>query len=216
MSKWRMYAPTVAKRVAARRIQRKWRTRGTGRGYRPGYSRFGRVSAPEIKSKVLARDGTMAAQSITDLVIFPSITQGINESQRLGNRINAKYLNVKLMLSKDRDAEINLPASPAVIRWVLWQNKDPTSNAAATITGLSLTSFLNTKTIRVLKTGYTTLANYGQAKVLKINTNLRNQVVDFKEDSDVSANTTQRVYLTLYTSNLVQYEYQSKFYFADP
>lgn len=214
MSRFRMLVPKYVSKKNRRRAST--RTRGPGRGYRPGLSRFGRISQPELKSVVLARSGDAAAASTTDLTIFPTIDQGINEDQRIGNRINGKFLNLKLMLSKDRDPEINLPATPCIIRWVMWQNKDPTSNANGTIAGLSLTSFLNTKTIRVLKTGYCTLANYGQAKVLKINTNLKNQVMDFKEDADMTVNTTQRVYFTMYSSNQLYWEYQSKFYFADP
>ena len=61
-----------------------------------------------------------------------------------------------------------------------------------------------------------TLNAYGQAKMLKINHNLKNMTIDFLEDSDVSANTSQRVFLTVYSTEQVGYEYQSKFYFADP
>lgn len=202
--------------VARNKAKGRWRTRGTGRGYRVGYNRFGRVSAPELKSKILERDGTMAANTITDLTIFPSITQGVKETERLGNRVNAKFLNVKVILQQKRPDEINLPQEPAVIRYVMWQNKDPTSNAAGTLTGLTLTAFLNTKTIRVLKTGYINLSPSGTARVLKLNHNCRNKTINFKEDTDVSANTSERYYLSLYTSNLVSYDYASKFYWADP
>ena len=42
-------------RAFFRRLRRKPRTRGPGRGYRVGYNRFGRVSNPELKTKVLTR-----------------------------------------------------------------------------------------------------------------------------------------------------------------
>ena len=211
----RSYRPRRFRRPYRRRFN-KYRTRGTGRGYRPGFNRFGRVSAPELKAKVLARDSTIGAQQIEDIIVFPSIVQGINQDQRIGNRINAKFLNVRAFFTRRRDPDADLPQEPAIIRYVLWMNKDPTSNAAGTIANLSLTSFLNTKTIKVLKHGYLTLANYGQAKVLKINCNMRNKTIDFLEDTDVSANTSQRIFMTVYTTEQVGYEYQSKFYFADP
>jgi len=192
------------------------RTRGPGRGYKAGYSRFGRISQPELKSKVLGDRGTIPAQGTLDAVIFPSITQGITETERLGNRINAKFLNIKLILKQARQPDINLPTDAAVIRWVLWKNKDPTSNAGGTLSGLTLTSFLNTKQIQIVKTGYMTLSPSGTARVKSINTKCYNKVIDFKEDSDVSANTTQRYYLAVYSSLGVTYEFQSKFYFADP
>ncbi len=204
---------------AALMLQRRWRkrrwSRGPGRGYRPGMSRFGRMSQPELKHKLLTGRGVIAAQDTLDPVVFPSITQGITETERLGNRINAKFLNIKLVLTQARQPDISLPQSPAVLRWVLWQAKDPTSNVQQTLTGLTLSSFINTKTTKVLKTGYLTLGASGVAKVKSINHKCYNKVIDFKEDSDVSANTTQRYYLTIYSSQAVNYEYQSKFYFAD-
>lgn len=217
MSKWRMIAPSYTRSLAARKLQRRWRkTRGPGRGYRPGMSRFGRLSQPELKSKVLAGRGAIGANTTLDAVVFPSITQGITETQRLGNRVNGKFLNIKLMLTQSRQPDISLPQDPAVVRWVLWKNKDPTSNAAGAFTNLNLTSFINTKTTKIVKTGYITLGNAGVSKVKSINTNLRNGVIDFKEDSDVSANTTQRYYLAVYSSQSIDYEFQSKLYFADP
>lgn len=212
----RSYRPRRTRRPMYRRRFNRYRTRGTGRGYRPGFNRFGRVSAPELKAKVLARDSTIGAGQIEDIVVFPSIVQGINQDQRIGNRINAKFLNVRAFFTLKRAPDIDLPQEPCLIRYVLWMNKDPTTNAAGTIANLSLTSFLNTKTIRVLKTGYLTLSNYGQARILKINQNMRNKTIDFLEDSDVSANTSQRIFMTVYSTEQVGYEYQSKFYFADP
>lgn len=207
-----------SKRALAKRINahKRWRSRGPTRGYRGGWSRFGRMSQPELKSKVLGDRGSIAAQGTLDAVIFPSITQGITETQRLGNRINAKFLNIKLILKQARQPDVNLPIDAAVLRWVLWKNKDPVSNAGGTLSGLTLTSFLNTKQIHIVKTGYITLSPSGTARVKPININCRNAVVDFKEDSDVSANTTQRYYLAVYSSLGVSYEFQSKFYFADP
>ena len=197
--------------------RRRWaRSRGPGRGYPLGRSRFGRMSQPELKSKVLTGRGEIAAQDTLQAVVFPSITQGITETERLGNRINAKFLNIKLILKQSRPPDADLPQDGAVMRWVLWKNKDPTSNAGGTLTGLSLTSFINTKTTHIVKTGYITLSAAGTAKVKSINTKLYNKVIDFKEDSDVSANTTDRYYLAVYSSLPVYYEFQSKFYFADP
>ncbi len=192
------------------------RTRGPGRGYRPGVSRFGRISQPELKSKVVQLRGTIAAQAVEDMDIFPTISQGIGEDARIGNRVNAKFLNVKLVLTSRRQPDVSLPQSPPVLRWVMWRNKDPVTASNPTIAGLNLTAFLNTKQISIIRTGYITLSAAGTAKVKSLNLKMRNQVMDFKDQTDSSAATTQRVYLTVYSSQLVDYELQSKFYFADP
>jgi hypothetical protein len=209
------YRKYYKKKFRPRRY-RKRKTYGPGRGYPLGMSRFGRIAQPELKSKILSRDSTIGAGSIEDIVIFPSIVQGIDQDQRIGNRIVSKFLNVKVFFTISRQPDISLPQEPGFIRYVMWSNKDPTSNASATISGLNLTSFINTKQVRIHKTGYLTMNNYGQAKVLKLNHKCRNRVIDFKEATDVSANTTQRYYLTVFSTQQVGYEYQSKFYFSDP
>ena len=144
---------TLARRrfraAMARKIQRKWRSRGTGRGYRVGYNRFGRISGPELKSKVLFRDGVTAGGDVQEIVCWPSIVQGFQDDERIGNRINAKFLNIKLLLMSQRPQDSTLPLNPPVIRYVLWQSKDPTTVASgvpAQMSGLTLTNFLNTNT----------------------------------------------------------------------
>ena len=214
---------TLARRrmraAMARKIQRRWRSRGTGRGYRPGYNRFGRVSGPELKSKVLFRDGVTAANTVQEIVCWPAITQGFQDDQRIGNRINAKFLNVKLLLMSQRPPDATLPLNPPVIRYVMWQSKDPTTNAAgvaAQMSTLTLTNFLNTKQVRILKTGYITLSSAGTARVKPLNYNFRNKTIDFIANTDVTANTSQCVYLHLYSNQVFNWQHQSKFYFADP
>ena len=207
------------RRYAARLIQRKWRTRGTGRGYRTGYNRFGRISGPELKSKTLTRDGATAANTVQEIVCWPSIVQGFQDDQRIGNRINAKFLNIKLLLMSRRPADATLPLNPPVIRYVLWQSKDPTTPAAgvpAQMSTLTLVNFLNTKQCKILKTGYITLSGAGTARVKSLNLNMRNKTIDFIANTDVTANTPQAVYLHLYSNQVFDWQHQSKFYFADP
>jgi len=193
------------------------RSAGTGRrSYRTGYNRFGRISSPELKSKTLTRDGVMAAATVQEFVVWPAIVQGMQDDQRIGNRINGKFLNIRLILSSRRPTDATLPQNPPVLRYVLWQSKDPTSNAAGALPNLTLVDFLNTKQIRILKTGYITLDLSGTARVKVLNTNLRNRTINFIANTDVSANTTQRIYLSVYTTQVVDWQMQSKFYFADP
>ena len=212
--------------LAARRIQRRFRsrrynTRGPGRGYKSGYNRFGRVSNPELKSKVLFRDGATAGNTVQEIVCWPAITQGFQDDERIGNRINAKFLNIKLLLwsQRNNDTPPTAPVNAPVIRYVLWQSKDPTTAAAgvpAQMSGLTLTNFLNTKQIKILKTGYITLSAAGTARVKSLNTNMRNKTIDFIANTDVTANTPQAVYLHLYSNQVFNWSHQSKFYFADP
>ena len=207
------------KNYAARTIQRRWRTRGTGRGYRVGYNRFGRVSNPELKHKVLTRDGTTSPATVQEIICWPSIVQGMQDDQRIGNRINAKFLNIKLLLMSQRPVDASLPLLPPVIRYVLWQSKDPTtvaSGVAAQMSSLTLVNHLNTKQVKVLKTGYLTLSGAGTAKVKSLNYNFRNKTIDFIANTDVTANTPQAVYLHLYSNQIFSWQHQSKFYFADP
>lgn len=201
-----------------RRGARRYNTRGPGRGYRVGYNRFGRVSNPELKSKVLTRDGTTAAATVQQLVVWPSIVQGIQDDQRIGNRIAGKFLNIKLILWSQRPADNTLPIIPPVIRYVLWTTKDSTTIAgsATNMDNLTLSNFLNTKSTRLLKHGYITLSASGAAKVKHINHKLYNKTIDYVANTDVTANTSQHIYLTLYSNQLFSWEHQSKFYFADP
>lgn len=199
--------------------RKRYRTRGTGRGYRPGYNRFGRVSAPELKSKVLTRGGVTAGGTVQEIVVWPSIVQGMQDDQRIGNRINGKFLNIKLLLMSQRPQDSTLPINPPVIRYVLWQSKDPVSGASgipAQMSSLTLVNFINTKQVRILKHGYVTLSSAGTAKVKSLNHKLRNQTIDFIANSDVTANTTQYVFLHLFSNQTFNWEHQSKFYFADP
>lgn len=217
----RTLARRFARRRAARIIQRRYRTRGTGRGYAGRYSRFGRVSNPELKSKVLFRDGVTAGNTVQEIVCWPSVVQGFQDDERIGNRINAKFLNIKLLLWSQRNNDVppSAPINAPVIRYVLWQSKDPTTVATgvpAQMSTLTLTNFLNTKQVKVLKTGYITLSAAGTARVKSLNNNLRNKTIDFIANSDVTANTPQAVYLHLYSNQVFNWSHQSKFYFADP
>lgn len=219
MSKYRMMAPGMVKKLAARRIQRRWRSRGTGRGYRVGYNRFGRISGPELKHQVLARDATLTAGTPTVIQLPPTlITQGVQETQRIGNRINAKFLNTKVLFTsrESQPAQGNFQAGN-IVRYVMWQCKDPAGAIPPTWSDpLTLTSFINTKRFKVLKTGYVSFPALGSSKVLRLNHKFRNQVMSFAENTDSSIDTDKRVYLTLACKRDIDYEWQSKFYFADP
>jgi hypothetical protein len=117
-----------------------------------------------------------------------------------------------------RPPDATLPINPPVIRYVLWRTKDSTAIAGSStaMNTLTLVNFLNTKEVRVLKTGYITLSSAGTAKVKSLNYNMKNQTIDFIANTDVTANTSQYVYLTLYSNQTFNWQHQSKFYFADP
>jgi len=196
--------------------KRRFNTRGPGRGYKAGYNRFGRIANPELKHKTLTRAGAMAPDSVQEMTVWPAIEQGIQDDQRIGNRIAGKFLNVRLVFQSRRPDAATLPQNCPVIRYVLWMNKDPTSNAAGTLPDLDLVEFLNTKQIRILKHGFITLSLAGTAKVLTLNNNLHNRTIDFIANTDLTANTSQRIYLSVYSTQVVDWQLQSRFYFADP
>jgi len=200
------------------RRNRRYNTRGPGRGYRGIYNRFGRIGGPELKSKTLSRDGVTAAATVQQLIVFPSVVQGYQDDQRIGNRTVGKFLNVKLLLWSQRPADATLPINPPVIRYVMWQTKDSTTIAGAStaMNNLTLVNFLNTKQCRILKTGYLTLSSAGTAKVKSLNYNFRNKTINYIANADVTANTSQHIYLTLYSNQLFTWEHQSKFYWSDP
>lgn len=202
-----------------RRFRRRYNTRGPARGYRPGYSRFGRNPTPEIKQKVLTRAGVTSANTVQEIVIFPSIEQGTGSDQRISNRIAGAFLNCKLLLMSQRPADATLPLNPPVIRYVMWMSKDPTtvaSGISAQMSSLTLVNFINTKQIRILKTGYITLSGAGTAKVKSLNLKLKNKVIDFISNTDVTANTSDYIFLHLYSNQIFNWQHQSKFYFSDP
>ena len=198
------------RRYATITMRGRYRTRGTGRGYRPGFNRFGRISGPELKTKVLTRDGVTAGSTVQQIICWPSITQGIQEDQRIGNRINGKFLNIKLLLFSQRPDNATLPVNPPVIRYVMWTTKDSTAQAgnSTAMNNLTLVNFINTKEVRVMKTGYITLSGAGTAKVKSLNWNFKNQTIDFIANSDITANTDQHVYLTLYSNQVFNWEHQ--------
>ncbi len=195
----------------------KWRTRGPARGYRTGFNRFGRIASPELKNKTLNREGTTAASTVQQLVVFPSIVQGFQDDQRIGNRINGKFLNIKLILWSQRPSDATLPIIPPVIRYVLWQTKDPTSTTgtATNMNNFTLVNFLHTKSTRILKTGYVTLSAAGTATIKALNTNLRNRTIDYIANTDTTANAAQHIYLTVFSNQIFSWQHQSKFYYSD-
>lgn len=205
--------------VARNKAKGRWRTRGTGRGYRVGYNRFGRVSAPELKHQVLGRDATIVNTAPTTIPLPPTvIAQGVGETQRIGNRINAKFLNTKVLLTsrKSEPAQGDFQQGN-IVRYVLWQCKDPAGAIPPVWPDpLTLTSFINTKRFRIVKTGYMTFSSLGGSRVLRLNHNFRNRVMSFADNGDSSIDTSQRVYLTMACKRDIDYEIQSKFYFADP
>lgn len=206
-------------RPRRRRYRRRYNTRGPGRGYRAGYNRFGRIAGPEIKQKCLTRSGVTAANTVQEIVIFPSIARGTQDDERIGARISGKYLNVKLLLFSQRLADAAMPVNAPVVRYIMWMSKDPTTTAAgvsAQMSSFTLVNFINTKQVRILKTGYITLSAAGTVKVKSLNLKLRNKTIDFISNTDVTANTSQYVFLHLYSNQIFNWQHQSKFYFSDP
>lgn len=206
-------------RPRRRRYRRRYATRGPARGYRPGFNRFGRIASLEIKSKTLTRTGVTAANTVQEIVCFPSVEQGTQNDQRVGCRLAAKWLSIKLLLMSQRPDNATLPINPPVIRYVAWQSKDPTSvvsGVPSQMDDLTLVNFLNTRQIRILKHGYITLSSVGTAKVKSLNIKFHNKVINFIANSDVTANTTDYVFLHLYSNQVFNWQHQSKFYFSDP
>ena len=217
---------TKAQRAAFRRAKARaqsrgmWKSRGPGRGYRPGVSRFGRIAQPEMKSQVEAyRLQLPEGQEYVTQIPPDNIEQGVQQDQRLGNRIAGKFLTLKMLLSM---TQAGAPGAQTgnIMRWVLWSNKDPVGAAAPSLgPGFTLTSFINTKDVKIHRTGYMTFPSLGATRYKCINLKLKNRVFDFTDNQDDNVNTPQRYYISMWKPNngtALQLEMQSKFYFSDP
>lgn len=223
----------LARRIRSRRNRTRkvarptYRTRSiTRRTYQGGYSKFGKISQPELKQYESRVNRLTFTPLVSQGTFFlppagVQIEQGVNEDQRVGNRINAKFLTVKSVLKG-----INEPGAGArsqFVRWVIWQPKGniglpPTEALANAYIGQqSLTSYINTKTVRILKHGMVNLGANGSGKMLVENFKLNNRMMNFSQDLDNFVDTKSWMYITFISdSEVVSVENQNKFYFADP
>lgn len=196
------------------------RFRGRMPRRRSAYGRFGRIPRPEMKHVVDIYRGQLLPD-IPQVWLLPplAIPQGHGEGQRVGNRIASKFLNTKVCLfNKDYNMQQGAgiaSQTSACIRYVLWKSKDPNGVIPPVWADpLTLTSFINTKRVYVLRHGYIGF-HLGQSKVKSINVKCNNRRMNFIDDADQDVNTTERYYITIFSSDTVDFEYQSKFYYTD-
>lgn len=192
--------------------------RSNRRVYRAGYSRFGKISTPELKHNLLQRSGTLTEDTPLVINLPPvSISQGVGEAYRIGNRINGKFLNTRLCLkSRMSESAVGAFQRGTMLRYAIWQGKDPAGAIPPVWQDpMTLVSFLNTKRFRIIKTGYITFSALGGTKVVTWNIKLGNRTMEFSADGDSSVNTKSRYYLTLFSTRDIDFDIMSKFYFSD-
>ncbi len=187
-----------------------------------GYSKFGKISQPELKSVSTRENLTFAPGLTQETWTLPpgveNIPQGTNSTSRIGNRINGKFLTCKLVV-KGLDNSTLGPSRGQMMRYIVWEAKSDLAGATpnAYMGAQSLTSFLNTKEVRVIKHGMVALSNISQAKYIALHLNMKNKVYNFEGNTVTTVNSHQRQYITLISdSEAISVQNQSRFWFADP
>lgn len=190
--------------------------------YNGGYSKFGKMSQPELKSVTTRENLTFSPGNNQETWVLPpgvqNISQGTNSTSRIGNRINGKFLTCKLVVKGLDNATLG-PSRGQMMRYIVWEAKSDLAGATpnAYIGAQSLTSFLNTREIRVVKHGMVALSNISQAKYIPLHINMKNKVFNFDQNTTLTVNSHQRQYITLISdSETISVDNQSRFWFADP
>ncbi len=218
--------PYIRKRSVSRRPvykRKSFKKRSVRKSvYRGGYSRFGKMSQPELKN-VSSRESLAFSPGNSQFTwTMPpgqlAIPQGTGINNRVGNRINGKYLTCKLVI-KGLDNTAIAPSRGIMMRYVLWAAKEELGGSTPDgyIGAQTLTSFLNTREVRVLKHGMVPFQNISQSKFITIRQRYNNKVFNFTDNAATSVLVKQNVYLTLISdSQTITVDNESRFWFADP
>lgn len=190
--------------------------------WKGGYSRFGKISQPELKSVTTRENFTFAPGATQDTWVLPpgtqNIPQGTTSNSRIGNRINGKFLTCKLVIKGLDNASLG-PSRGQMMRYIVWEAKSDLGAVTPNtyIGPQSLTSFLNTKEIRVVKHGMVALPNISACCYIPLHLNMRNKVYNFESNATNVVNSHQRQYITIISdSEAISVDNQSRFWFADP
>ncbi len=190
--------------------------------YQGGYSRFGKISQPELKSVTTRENLTFSPGNTQETWTLPpgvqNIPQGTNSTSRIGNCINGKFLTCKLVV-KGLDNSSTGPTRGQMMRYIVWEAKSDLAGATpnAYIGTQNLTSFLNTREIRVVKHGMVALSNISACRYIALHLNMKNKVYNFEGNTTNVVNSHQRQYITLISdSEAISVDNQSRFWFADP
>lgn len=174
-----------SRRTAATRIQRSFRRRRAV----PRKSWFNTKPArPELKRIQYSEDAetiTATALNFNKYLAGHQVDQGLGDDQRVGNRISAKYLQVKMLLENTNDAKAMM------LRYCIWSPKSTTQDLS--MTGLSS---INRKLFKIIRTGYISV-NHDSARVKTLNIPMYNKVIEYpSNDVDTPVNQ-DRLYITL-------------------
>lgn len=173
-------------------------------------SQFGKPARPELKHKVTQATNMAIGDTPLTMAVGPhSIAQGLDSvAMRLGNRISCKFCNFKFLFTRNN-------ATGAVVRYVIWKQKNPTSNTAPLL-NLSPISLINTQSVHIIKQGYVKLNKY-EATMKSINVRLNNDICDFKDATENNPVTTARWWLSLVNTDnaTVTFNMMNKLYYAD-
>lgn len=202
------------------RSRRSWKPYYHRRSYRKkgvfprSKHQFGKPARPELKHVVTQFTGPSSQvdnNAYTQLCGPCNISQGLdNIAMRVGNRISLKFCNFKMLFTRNN-------ATGAVVRYVIWRHKNPTS-AIVGPAALSLTptSLINTQDVHIIRQGYVNLNKY-ESTIKSVNINCRNMVCDFKDSAQSQPVTTHRWYLTVVNTDsaAVSLSMMNKCYYAD-
>lgn len=200
--------PTLARQASRRYRRPTTRTTRRRSTYRKGKSWFGtKKSLPEMKRQHYEiTDQSITSSVYTEYFAGNSISQGLNDNDRIGSRITGKFITSKLLFDNQSDSKAQL------VRWVVWSPRSATNTL-----GMDGTSFINNKLFRVWKQGYLSI-NHDSARVLSINIPLRNKVFDYSGSAVTAPIEEDKIYISLccVTSGMtVKLSTNTAFYYVD-
>lgn len=175
---------------------------------------FGKPARPELKHVVTQFTGLSSQvdnNAFTQKVGPQGISQGLdNIAMRVGNRISLKFCNFKMLFTRNS-------ATGAIVRYVIWRHKNPTSIAVGPAAlSLTPTSLVNTQDVHIIRQGYVNLNKYAST-IKSVNIKCKNMTCDFKDSAAVDPVTTHRWYLTVVNTDTapVTLSMMNKCYYAD-
>lgn len=190
--------------------RRKYYNRKRKGAYPRSRHQFGKPARPELKHKVTNATNMAIGDTPITMAVGPhNIAQGLDSvGERVGNRISCKFCNFKMLFTRNN-------ATGAVVRYVIWKQKNPTSNTAPLL-NLTPISLINTQSVHIIRQGYVKLNKYA-ATLKSISVKLFNDVCDFKEAGSDDPVTAQRWWLTLVNTDnaTVTFNMMNKLYYAD-
>jgi len=248
MSYRALQSPQSGYNKRARGTPSSYRVRPAARVYngmlraRSAFRRSNRVRRPELKSTVIqgATAGTGFGQTeawITPLSLLTPIANGSEETERVGSKINCKWIDVKLDVNTPNSTIGNMPIEGATVMFAIWLDKlggtpstaqmydDPAEGALAFPNPLWFTKYKLLKTFECVISPTTGAAGQVLNVALQGHYEIRVPVNCVLEYSGASAQDAlnKGIWITACVSdiktgaagNYVTFEYRSRMYYTD-